>query len=620
MNEFTEQFLIEARELAEQASADLLLLEERPDNAKALEEAFRAFHTLKGAAGIMAYGAMEQLLHRAEDLLQDVRSKQRAVDASLIDGLLACIGQLHRWFDVIERTEEMPSDAAREAARILVRFGEASTADYAKEPSQSLSAQSNALLPDDARAILEEQLRFLRLEADPSADFGRLGAAASAARNVVTACGLDAEAIERAAGSREALIAATQSLLDGPGKAPQTEADAGSPRDAATTIRVDIERIDEVVALAGELLVVKNALGHWVKVADGGASGSALASGLKVQQDLLERHLAALQRAVFDMRVLPLERVFGRFPRLVRETAANLGKQVDFSTEGGGTKADKAIVEALFEPLLHIIRNAIDHGVEPVDARKQAGKPPAASLQLRAWRDGDQVIVEVSDDGRGVDAGLVRRLAMERGLASAEAVAAMSDDQAVELIFAPGFSTSDAVTDLSGRGVGMGAVRSAIERVGGEAILFNHPGEGLVVRLVLPFSIMLTRIMTVEVGNQTFGVPFDAIIETVRVRRDLIRPIAGGRAFVLREETIPVINLADTLGLPRTGDASQACILVAWAGGIRAGLEIDRPGDRMDMMLKPAEGILSGMPAVAGASLTGDGQVLIVLDLRALIV
>ncbi|HEV7689534.1 MAG TPA: chemotaxis protein CheW, partial [Hyphomonadaceae bacterium] len=245
--------------------------------------------------------------------------------------------------------------------------------------------------------------------------------------------------------------------------------------------------------------------------------------------------------------------------------------------------------------------------------------PAAASILLSARREGDRVIVEVSDDGAGIDPAAIRRLAASRHVAEEAAIAAMSDDEAVTLIFAPGFSTAEKVTGLSGRGVGMGAVRSAIEQLGGEVQLVNRPGQRLTVRLILPFTIMLTRVMTVHAGGQTFGVPFDAIVETVRVPRDAIRPLGAGRAFVLRNETIPVVDLAHSLGLPPAAETGRASILVVWAGGIRAGLEIDRPGERMDMILKPVEGLLSGMPAVAGASLLGTGEVLIVLDLEALL-
>jgi two-component system chemotaxis sensor kinase CheA len=397
--------------------------------------------------------------------------------------------------------------------------------------------------------------------------------------------------------------------------APESRREAG-----AGAIRVDVEKVDAIVDLTGELLVVKNALAHLTRMAADGGDAATLAASLRTQTSRLDRHVTDLQRAVLDLRVLPLGRVFTRFPLLVRETATKLGKQVAFRSEGDDTVADKAVVEALFEPLLHVVRNAIDHGIEKPDVRIAAGKPATADILMRAWREGEHVLVEVSDDGRGVDTIVVRKLAISRGVAPAEAIAALDDAEALELIFAPGFTTASAVTELSGRGVGMNAVRSAIERIGGEVSLTNMPGQGLVVRFTLPFTVMMTRVMTVEAGGQVFGLPFDAVLETIRVPRAQIRPLGGGQAFVLRDLTIPVLDLASSLELDvkQSARGDIACLVIASLGGQRVGIEIDRPGERLDLMLKPVEGLLAGMKAISGTSLLGDGRVLIVLDLGAL--
>lgn len=608
MNEFTEQFLIESRELVEDATASLLKLEQQPSDGQALEKAFRCFHTLKGSAGIMGYGAMETLLHRAEDALQGLRSGARRVDPSLIDALLASLGQLIRWFPIIEKTDGMPDGAEADAVRLGAAF-EQGPAAGASAARVALGDASPAF-----RQILEEQVRYLRLS--PSG--GRLASAARVAANVLTASGRDPQGVTRAAGDPNGLIAAISAALGGGGAAPAPT--AIDDEATSTTIRVEVGQLDALVDLVGELMVAKNAIGHWARRLTDEGGQNDIAAGLQAEQDRLARHVDSLQRAVFDMRVLPMSRVFGRFPRLVRETGARLGKQVSLRIEGDDTKADKAVIDALFEPLLHIVRNAIDHGIEAPDMRAKAGKPASAEILMHAWREGEHVVVEVADDGRGVDPAGIRRAAVERGVASADAVAAMNDAEAANLIFAPGFSTAETVSDLSGRGVGMGAVRAAIRGIGGDVSLVNRVGEGLTVRLELPFTVVLTRIMTVTAAGQVFGIPFDAITEVVRVPARQIRPLGSGRAFVLRERTIPVVNLAEGLALPDATTASaDRCILVVWSGGAHAGLEIDRPGEKLDVMLKPVEGILAGMKAVAGASLLSDGQVLIVLDLPALL-
>jgi two-component system chemotaxis sensor kinase CheA len=300
---------------------------------------------------------------------------------------------------------------------------------------------------------------------------------------------------------------------------------------------------------------------------------------------------------------------------LVREISGTVGKTVRLITEGEGTEADATIVDALFEPLLHVLRNAVDHGIETPEQRASFGKPAMGTLILRALRDGDRVKIEVEDDGGGIDVDRVRTVARARGVATEEALAAMTDAEAIDFVFAPGFSTAAAVTDLSGRGVGMDSVKSAVERLGGTVTLESRFGTGTTVRLILPFSLMMTRVMTVEVAGQVFGLPLDSVLETIIVARDLIAPIGGGRAFVLRDRTVPLVDLADTLGIVRdVSGQSSARIVVVLAAGQIGGLEVDRLGERMDVMLTPMNGLLGGMRGVAGTTLLGDGRVLIVLD------
>jgi len=315
-----------------------------------------------------------------------------------------------------------------------------------------------------------------------------------------------------------------------------------------------------------------------------------------------------------------LRHVFQRFPRLVREIAADLGKPASLIIEGDDTEADKVIVEMLFEPLLHLLRNALGHGVEPASLRAAQGKPAAATIRLRGARQGEHVVVEVSDDGRGIDVGRVRQAALERKVAAAEILDAMSDAEAIDLIFAPGFSTAAEVTDLSGRGVGLDAVRTAVERLAGQVSVESRSGEGTSVRLTLPFSVMMTRVMTVEAGGQMFGIPLDAIVETIRVGADSIIPVGAATAIVFRNRTVPVVELAGVLGVKRgESKETEATVVVARIEGQFGGLRVDRLGERMEVMLKPLEGILSGMPGIAGSTLLGDGSVLLVLDLGELL-
>ena len=377
------------------------------------------------------------------------------------------------------------------------------------------------------------------------------------------------------------------------------------------------DRIDALVRLTGELTVAKNAIGHAAKLAD--TESSAFAAALTKQHAGLDRLVGELQRTVVGMRVLPLRVAFQRFPRLIRELSAELGKPATLQIEGEDTEADKAIVEVIVEPLVHVLRNAMDHGVEDAAARAAAGKPPVATIRLRAFREGEHVRIEVIDDGSGIDVARVRQVARLRNIATPEELMAMSNAQLIELIFAPGLSTAAALSQVSGRGVGMDAVRTAASRVGGHVEVHTVPGEGTTVRFALPFSVLVTQVMTVEAAGQTFGIPLEAVVETVRIPESSIFPVGAAHAIVLRDQTIPLVRLAHVLAQREQQAGGAGPIVIARIDGGLGALQVDRLGERMDIMLKPFDGLLSGLPGIAGSTLLGDGSVLLVLDLAELL-
>jgi two-component system chemotaxis sensor kinase CheA len=624
MNEFLEQFLIEARELVEQATADLLALERAPSAAEPLDGAFRAFHTLKGGAGIVDFSAMSRATHAAEDALSSVRAGVQPVTAALVDDCLVCLDQVVRWLDRIQSTGQLPGDAEADADRLVAGFAhEAAPPKVAIAEAASPGigpASSTAALP---LPILKEQLLLLAVAGEGWE--GRMASAGRVAANVLRHLGRahEAEEVTRAlldsldSRDRAPLVSAIERAIERFGE--ETRADRAASAAVPTellsrTLRVDVERVGALVNLTGELTVAKNAIGHIARMAREG--GNSLAGAINDEHVKLDRLIGALQQGVLELRVLPLRTIFQRFFRPVREMSETLGRPARLVTEGDDTEADRSIVEALFEPLLHVIRNAMDHGVEPGAERASAGKPAVATIHLRARREGEHVVVEVEDDGRGVDADRVRKAALERGDASTDVLAAMSEEEIVNLIFAPGFSTAARVTGLSGRGVGMDAVRTAVERVGGRVEVQTRRGAGSTVRFVLPFSVMMTRVMTVEAGGQMFGIPMEAIVETVRVRSAEIRPVGQAQAFVLRNRTVPLIELAQTLGHAAAPAVSDATVVVASSGGQFGGLKVDRLGERMDVMLKAPDRLLAGVPEIAGTTVLGDGSVLLILDLQ----
>jgi two-component system chemotaxis sensor kinase CheA len=411
-----------------------------------------------------------------------------------------------------------------------------------------------------------------------------------------------------------AITAANAAPSSSPSSAPP---EAGRRKEGAQTIRVRAERIDALVRLTGELIVAKNSLGHSVKLAE--QRGSDLAVALNNQHAALDRLVADLQRAVVGIRVLPLRAAFQRFPRLIREMSAELEKPAVLVINGEDTEADKAIVESIVEPLVHLLRNSLDHGVEASATRAAAGKPSVATIQLSAFRDGEHVVIEVTDDGAGIDAARVRQVANERNLAAPDAIAAMSDEEALDLIFLPGFSTAKTVTHLSGRGVGMDAVRTAVTQLGGQVGIRTAAGQGTTIRVTLPFSVLVTKVMTVEAGGQLFGIPLDAVVETLRVAKERIFAVGAARAIVLRDQTIPLVRLTDVLATSTNRADDSGPIVIAQLDGQLGGVQVDKIGERMDIILKPLDGLLSGMPGLAGSALLGDGGVLLILDLAEVI-
>lgn len=625
MNEFIEQFLLEARDYVEQAMRALHTLEHAPRDAQAFDELFRAFHTLKGSAGIVEFAAMERLLHAGEDALSEIRKAGAAVTHELNAACVECLDQALRWLDAMESTGLPPADAKAQADQVLRSVAAVFKPHAAAAPPANYTRErphSNLPLPALAQALLTAQLAFL--DDMPVASFaGHAASAGTAAANVLKACGFDAAAQAVALATRQSLTEAKAAPLQTRltailrGELDTTAVPAierALPEALTRTLRIDAERVEALVRLVGELTIVKNALGHTANLAQHDAPGAT--GALKDQHAVLDRITGEMQRAVLGMRVLPLRTVFSRFPPLVREMTSTLGKQARLAIEGDGTEADKAVVEALFEPLLHVVRNALGHGIEDSSTRMRNGKTPVASLALRAAREGDRVIIDVQDDGAGIDVERVGALAVERGLITHDALAAMSAADIAKLVFSPGFSTAAEVTEFSGRGVGMDAVRTAIERIGGSVTLTSEPGRGTHVRFSLPFSVMMTQVMTVEAGGQHFGIPLDAVIETLRVPTSELARVGAAYAIVHRNRTLPLLELGQLLQRSAAAtDGTEALIVVVTFAGQWGGIRVDRLGERMEVMLKPLEGLLSGMPGITGTTIMGDGRVLLVLDL-----
>ena len=320
-----------------------------------------------------------------------------------------------------------------------------------------------------------------------------------------------------------------------------------------------------------------------------------------------------------QVRMMPVSFVFQRFQRLVRDTSRRLGKEVNLVLVGEDTEADKNIIEALGDPLVHIVRNCLDHGFERPEVRRAAGKPAAGTLTIRAIQEADHVVIEIRDDGKGIDPQAIRRKALEKGLLDEAGLERLSDPEAIQLIFAPGLSTAEAVSDLSGRGVGMDVVRAAMARVQGTIQLDSELGQGTRIQLSLPLSMAVSNVIIIESDGQVFGVPMDCVVETVRVHPSRIRLIKKRQTTTLRGRVVALQSLNALLGLdaaPRVSAAGDLAVLVVRAGGESVGILVDHFYQTVDVILKPLSGILAGLPGYAGSALMGDGSVLMILNLK----
>ena len=755
MTPLHQQFVAEARELVQQASDDLIAAEREGFSDERIDRVFRAFHTLKGSAGVVSLPAMGLILHAAEDLLSAVQAGRLGATSLVIDRLLACLDQVATWVDAFELREALPIGSGEAARKIVDELRSLQgglppvipvTANSAKRKNQERPDWANNLIaslhekmsvgghgagplyaisyepladcfftgddpielmrrvpnllmfeidmrdapppladldpyscnlrlqgiaatteaelstvfrlvpdqvrileisaeseptkrpPDEektalVRAIIEEQMKILRISTDHENHLGRVGSAIRVACNALrySQHGDWASKIETAGeaafsqSNLTPLFAVLDDVLRSVSGPPFIEAgpEDGTvvppvPRPAGRSLRVDELRIDALIDLAGELFVVKNSFAHLAKDVDGKEDEHDIARRIRIQNDMLERLANELHGAVLQLRMVPLAQVFRSFPRLVRDMSQQLGKEVTFLTHGETTESDKTVVDMLFEPLMHLVRNALDHGIETPDQRVALGKPASAAITVRAARMGDRLVVEVVDDGRGIDPATVRRKADEMGLLPGDELAAFSDEQAVDLIFTAGFSTASLVTEVSGRGVGMDVVRATIERIGGRVSLKSRVGVGTTVILDLPTNIALMRIMVVESGGQVFGIPMDVVTETVRLTPDRISRIKNNDAFVIHDRVVPICSLAELMHLPsgNPGPDEIRLVVVAEINGKTTALEVDAIRDRLEIVLKPMQGLLSNARGYAGTTLLGDGGVLLVLDLK----
>ncbi len=415
------------------------------------------------------------------------------------------------------------------------------------------------------------------------------------------------------AGSEKAGVAFTPGNVAVSGHSPSgASPDTGGRK----FIRIEESQLERLFELSGELTVAKNSIPYLVRKLEVYWGIPEAARELKEKYQLLEQISRELQDMVMGLRLIPASQIFRRFPRFVRDVSKDLGKRVRLLIEGEETRIDKTVLERVYEPLLHIVRNSLDHGLEPPEERSAAGKDPEGTLAMRAGQDGHTVFIEVEDDGRGIDPVRVKESAVEKGVITPDKASLIPDDEAVQLIFEPGFSTKKEVSELSGRGVGMDVVRDTVESLGGSVQLKNSPGTGLTVRLELPLTVATTRVLVVRCGDSRYGIPMEDVQEVVRAGSDDLHGLGKREGLYLRGRVVAVTHLRDILGYePATGGDSHSVVILRSGSGVA----VDALEREVEILLKPLPGDMGNIELYTGASILSDGSVLLVLNPRSLV-
>jgi two-component system chemotaxis sensor kinase CheA len=397
-------------------------------------------------------------------------------------------------------------------------------------------------------------------------------------------------------------------------KSPAQDKQSGSAKDSMQTLRVDVDRIDKVMNLAGEIVLVRNRLLNIANYLEERYSGDEHVTGLQETVSFLDLVTSDMQLAVMKMRMQPIKKVFGKFPRLVRDIATNLGKDVELNISGEETEVDRSVIERIGDPMVHIIRNAIDHGLESTDERQKKGKPPKGKVEISAYQKGNNIIIEVSDDGKGIDIDRVKKKAVERALITVEEAERLGDDTLANLIFQPGFSTVETATELSGRGVGMDVVKTNISKLNGYIETITGRDAGTTFRISIPLTLAIIQALMVRSAGTQYAIPLGPIEETLKVSQTDIKDVTGNRVLTIRGKVHPVSELTRFLNQPSDGSSDSRYVLVIAAGDRRFCVAVDELLGQEEVVIKSIGGIDTEATGTLGATITGDGRIVLILD------
>ncbi|MBV8490463.1 MAG: chemotaxis protein CheA [Candidatus Eremiobacteraeota bacterium] len=645
--EFVAYFRDEAEELLQQIDADLLKLEEVVNTGvpdpEIVNSLFRALHTIKGSGGMLGFTEVQGLAHKLENLCDLLRKDRMPLSEGCVDILFSGRDFLTDLVEAAVTGGNSPSGMVEYMSRLDQFVG------IYEETSQVIEGKTGSEQSFEEAAQQEEAKPASAADVDAfEAEVARLLAEAEASRSEAPRAAapepgpVEPPTAAAPAAAPEPPAAAPAAQTPAPPVAapaaepPAPETAKGGKQAAAAeqkrsslhqTIRVDIERLDALLNLVGELVINRTRISDIANtlerlMADKAIDGSLgiigpLAKDLADSAALLARTTNEIQESIMKVRMVPIGQVFDRFPRLVRDVAKARGKEVQLVISGAETDLDKTIVDEVGEPLMHLLRNSVDHGIEPPDVRESRGKPRAGTISLNAYHEGNQIIVEVSDDGGGIDLEKVRARGIRQGLISAED--RLPDRDIIELIFTPGFSTAEVISDVSGRGVGMDVVKKNITRLKGIFDIDTVPGQGTRFTIKLPLTLAIIQALLVRVVDELYAIPLDSVIESQRVEMPDVRTVHGNEVITLRGQVVPLVRIADFFELEGVRDPDKVMIVIVGLQGRQVGLVVDSFEGEQEIVIKPLSDVVGRIPGISGATILGNGSISLIIDVHSLV-
>jgi two-component system chemotaxis sensor kinase CheA len=675
-SEFIQYFRDETDELLQAIDADLLRLEQFVDtgtlDAEIVNSLFRALHTIKGSAGMLEFGAVQQVAHKLENVFDLLRKDRMPLTESGINLLFEGRDVLTALVRAAVDEGEAPAGVDDYTTR-LDDFAAVydSTAQAIEGPRAAVEEHDEHLTPVDHEQVAAFEAEVERLLAaaakgepltDAPAAPSAQPAAAPAPAPAAPAAAAEPVDVHAAQAAVDALFAAASSATPAPAAPPAAkpapapaapakpvaakpaapaEAEPKAPAPTAATngvepkraaaknqtIRVDIERLDMLLNLVGELVInrtrISDIAGTLGRELGGGANGRAsdglsqLAKDLSESSALLARTTNEIQESIMKVRMVPIGQVFDRFPRMVRDLAKARGKEIHLEIAGAETDLDKTIVDEVGEPLMHLVRNCVDHGIEPPELRETRGKPRHGTIRLNAYHEGNQVIIEIADDGGGIDLQRVREKGIRLGLITEND--RLTDREIIELIFTPGFSTADQITDVSGRGVGMDVVKKNILRLKGVFDVDSVQGEGTKFTMKLPLTLAIIQALLVRVADELYSIPLDAVIESQRIEASEVRTVHGGEVITLRGQVVPLIRVGEFFRLSAPRDPDKVMIVIVGLQGRQVGLVVDSFQGEQEIVIKPLSDVIGRIAGISGATILGNGSISLIIDVHSLV-